>query len=121
MTVHIKDFVDYTKWLIVGWFLGIILGKILDHYFSFGNPLFEGIIRFIVGYGDTIGGAIGLIIFRFKRKRKSGVETFAIGAAVGSLVGPLTHFVIIKAGLNTLGIAGAIYAIAYSNADNWGG
>lgn len=118
---YVKDFLDYSKYLIIGWFLGLILGKIFDHYFSFGNPVFEGATRFIVGYGDTIGASIGIIICRLKYKRKSKAETFAIGTVFGSLVGPFVHFIIIKMGLNPLGVAGAIYAIAYSNADNWGG
>ena len=117
----ISDFLDYSKWLIVGWFLGLIIGRIFDSYFSFGNPLFEGITRFVVGYGDTIGAAIGIIVYRFKHKRKSKAETFWIGTAIGSLAGPLVQLVILGIGLNPLGVAGAIYAIAYSNGDNWGG
>lgn len=119
--VYIKDFLDYSKWLIAGWFLGLIIGKIFDHHFSFGNPFFEGATRVIVGYGDTVGTSLAIIIYRFKHKRKSKAEAFLIGATIGSLAGPLVHFIIIRMGLNPLGVAGAIYAIAYSNADNWGG
>jgi len=118
---YIKDFFYYSKWLIVGWFLGLIIGKIFDHYFSFGNPIFEGIARYVAGYGDTLGGVVAVMIVRYRYKRVSRAETFAIGTVIGDLSGPLLHFLIIILGFSTAGIAGAIYAIAYSNGDNWGG
>ena len=113
-----KDFLDYSKWLIIGWFLGLLIGMVFDHYYSFGNPVFEGTTRFVAGYGDTIGASLGILICRLKHKRRSKAETFWIGTVIGSLAGPVVHFIIVSTGLNPLGIAGAIYTIAYSNADN---
>jgi hypothetical protein len=118
---HIQDYLQYAKWLIFGWVFGLILGKILDNYVAFGNPVFEGITRFIAGAGDTLGGLIGIIIHRIKNDRKSAAETFAIGTLIGTAIAPILHFLTILLGFNTGGIAGAIYSIAYSNADNWGG
>ncbi len=118
---YIEDFLDYSKWLVVGWSLGLAIGMIFDYYYTFGDPVLEGTTRFIVGYGDTIGASLGIVLCRLKHKRKSKAETFWIGTAVGSLAGPLVHFAVLSMGLNPLGVAGAIYAIAYSNADNWGG
>lgn len=118
---RVQDYLSYSKWLFLGWALGLLVGWGLDHYFNFGNPALEGISRFIVGYGDTIGASLGVLVARLRTRRKSHAETFWLGTVLGTLVGPLVHFVLLRLGFSSAGIPGALIAIAYSNADNWGG
>jgi hypothetical protein len=117
----VQDYLDYSKWLLVGWAAGLLVGWLLDAYFVFGNPALEGLSRFIVGYGDTIGATAGILIGRLRSKRKSQAETFWLGTLVGALVGPALHIAILWLGFGSVGIAGALIAVAYSNSDNWGG
>lgn len=118
---RVKDYLDYSRWLLLGWLAGLLVGRLLDQYFTFGSPALEGLSRFIVGYGDTIGASVGILIGRVRSKRRSHAETFWVGTILGTLVGPLLHFVLVRIGFTSAGLAGALIAIAYSNADNWGG
>lgn len=120
--IQLRDYLDYSKWLFVGWVLGLVVGWLLDRSFLFGNPALEGLSRFIVGYGDTIGASIGILVGRLRSKRRSHAETFWWGTVIGTLIGPLLHFILIRKGFNSTELfAGALIAVAYSNADNWGG
>ncbi|UYN90511.1 MAG: hypothetical protein KIT08_04560 [Anaerolineales bacterium] len=119
--VRVRDYLAYSKWLLVGWAAGLLVGWMLDRYFSFGNPVLEGLSRFIVGYGDTIGASLGMLVGRLRARRKSHAETFWLGTVLGTLVGPLVHFVMLRLGFSSAGVPGALIAVAYSNADNWGG
>lgn len=118
---RVRDYLAYSKWLIVGWAAGLLVGWMLDRYFSFGDPALEGLSRFIVGYGDTIGASLGMLVGRLRTRRKSHAETFWLGTVLGTLIGPLVHFVMLRLGFSSAGVPGALIAVAYSNADNWGG
>lgn len=118
---HVQDYLGYSKWLFLGWSIGLLVGWGLDTYFSFGNPVLEGVSRFIVGYGDTIGASVGVLIGRLRTRRRSHAETFWLGTVLGTLVGPLVHYAVLRLGFGSVGIPGALIAVAYSNADNWGG
>lgn len=116
-----SDYLDFSIWIVIGWLVGLVFGLVVDNLFAFGSPLIEGVTRFVVGYGDTIGSSVAVVLHRLRRGTRSAAEPFAAGAVLGSLVGPLLHFATIKMGLSPTGLAGAVYASAYSNADNWGG
>ncbi len=118
---RVKDYLGYSKWLFLGWFAGLLIGWALDTYFTFGNPVLEGVSRFIVGYGDTIGASIGILVGRLRTGRRSHAETFWLGTVLGTLVGPLVHYAVLRLGFGSASIPGALIAVAYSNADNWGG
>jgi hypothetical protein len=118
---ELKEIIFYGKCAIVGLVIGLILGNIFDDNFSYDQPELEGLTRFIAGFGDTIGGFIGIVWWQKIEKRKSVVYDFALGAIIGTLVAITLHVIIVVAGLSQNNVVVAIYAIAYSNADNWGG
>lgn len=118
---RIQDYLSYSKWLFVGWLAGLLLGWALDAFFEFGSPFLEGVSRFVVGYGDTLGASLGMLVQRLRTGHRSQAQTFWVGAVLGTLAGPVLHFVFLRLGVNSSGVAGALIAAAYSNADNWGG
>jgi len=61
------------------------------------------------------------IFFRIKNKKKSLAEDFAIWTIIWTLVAPMIHFLFIVFDINPNWMYWSIYAIAYSNADNWFG
>ncbi|MFH1427917.1 MAG: hypothetical protein ABIG60_05335 [Patescibacteria group bacterium] len=116
--------------ILGGWLVGGIVGRIFDSFFKFSAVL-EGVVRFVAGAGDTIGGALATFWDRFSGKHKkkknevfgekSSVEQFIIGSVLGTFIAPFLHIITILFGVNVSGVGGAFYAVAYSNGDNWTG
>ncbi len=116
----LADYEDYSLGIVGGILVGLFIGWMADHVGLTGVPAVEGIVRFIVGSGDSLGGMLVILHARM-RGRRSRAEVFFIGTLLGMVVGPVSQFLTIFLGLNPYGLIGSVYAIAYSTADNWGG
>ncbi len=114
---HTEEFLEAGTWAVVGAIAGSLLGYIGDSLGYAGNPFVEGFIRLIAGAGDSIAELSLLFISGLKGVRM-GIRSYIVGKAFGMLLGPILQFFVRISGLNPYGMAGTIYAIAYSNMDN---
>lgn len=112
-----EEFLEAGKWAVVGAIAGSMLGYIGDTLGYAGNPLVEGFVRLVAGAGDSIAELSLLLVSRLKGVRL-GIKSYILGKALGMLLGPMLHSLVRISGFNPYGIAGTVYAIAYSNMDN---
>ncbi|MFT7183911.1 MAG: F0F1-type ATP synthase assembly protein I [Oceanicoccus sp.] len=136
---ELNDYESLTFGILFGWILGVLTGYFFDKFFKISGFL-EGLVRFVAGAGDTLGGFVVVLIIRFFKGKEaadahkeenadeekgeeggSSMMSFVYGTLIGTMVGPILHLVSVQLGVEPTGIWGAFYASAYSNADNWGG
>ena len=112
-----SDFLDLSLFAVIGALVGIAFGYYADSLGFIGNPYAEGITRLLAGSGDSIG-ELSYIVWLRLRRRHSAAEIYVLGKLFGMVTGPIFHSLVRISGFNPYGLAGAIYAIAYSNFDN---
>lgn len=113
-----RQFAAMSRWAIIGSMTGLILGVVFDSFGHVGNPVAEGVVRFISGSMDSVSEIGFLIWMQLVRQPTGGVGPYVIGTVIGSIGAPIIHWLVHTWSPDPYGLWGALYAFAYSNADN---